>query len=111
MERLDILLNDRSSPLISTLASLSKYASQKLPENLEAYRATVKDGDIINEAVDLNRMINDYRSLNLTEDKLKSMEAQLDLLEVEIKAKQNEVGHEIDQQAYQKWVQSSKDSA
>ena len=61
LERMDILLNDRSSPLMSTLAGLSRYSTQKLPEDLEAYRATLKDGDIISEAVDLNRMINDYR--------------------------------------------------
>ena len=61
LERLDILLNDQSSPLMSTIASLAKYSTQKLPEDLDAYRATLKDGDIIDEAVDLNRIINDYR--------------------------------------------------
>ena len=61
LERLDILLNDQSSPLMSTIASLAKYSTQKLPEDLDAYRATLKDGDIIDEAIDLNRIINDYR--------------------------------------------------
>ena len=75
LQKLDVLLNDQSSPLLSTLRSCSKYVHDKLPETLEAYRSTVKDGDILNNAVDVNLMINDYRALNSTEDTVKKMEA------------------------------------
>ena len=77
LHKLDVLLNDQGSPLVSTLRTCSKYVHEKLPETLEAYRSTVKDGDIISNAVDVNLMINDYRSLNKTEDTVKQMEAQL----------------------------------
>lgn len=76
LEKADLLLNDSSSPLLSNLKALKKYATQKLPDSIDEYRSTIKNGDIIDEPVDLNVMINDYQALNNTEDHLKKMEDQ-----------------------------------
>ncbi len=70
LEKMDVLLNDSSSPILSNLRASSKYATQKLPETLEEYRATVEGGDVIRNPVDLNVIINDYQSLNKTESEL-----------------------------------------
>lgn len=70
IDKVDVLLNDQSSPLLSNLRAASKYATQKLPQTIEEYRATVKDGNIVREPVDLNMIINDYRTICKTEDKL-----------------------------------------
>ena len=74
---MDILLNDASSPIVSTVRASSKYATQKLPETLDGYRATVKNGDILKDPVDLNVIINDFRDLGKTEDHLKDVNAAL----------------------------------
>ena len=73
---MDILLNDASSPIVSTVRASSKYATQKLPETFDGYQATFKNG-IMKEAVDLNVIINDFRSLGKTEDHLKDVDAAL----------------------------------
>lgn len=41
LHKLDVLLKDQSSPLMSTLRSCGKYVNEKLPETLDAYRSTV----------------------------------------------------------------------
>lgn len=66
IDKLDKLLNDSSSPIMSTIRSTSKYSVNKLPETIEEYRTTVKDGDFIDNPVDLNRIINDYRNIGQT---------------------------------------------
>ncbi len=77
LEKADLLLNDQSSPLISKLRALSKYATQKLPDTIDGYRATLKDGNILDQPVDLNVMINDYQSLTKSEEQLAKMDTQL----------------------------------
>ena len=37
MQKLDLLLNDSRSPIISTLVDTSKYKQNKLPEDVEDY--------------------------------------------------------------------------
>jgi hypothetical protein len=37
MQKLDLLLNDNRSPIISTLIDTSKYKQNKLPENVIDY--------------------------------------------------------------------------
>ena len=46
LEKVDLLLNDRSSPILSNLRASSKYATQELPPTLDEYRATIDGGDI-----------------------------------------------------------------
>jgi len=66
---------------MSTLNSCRKYVFHKLPETLDAYRATVKDGDITNQPIDLNRMINDYQAINKTKTQLSEMDSDLNTIE------------------------------
>jgi len=80
-----VLLNHQSSPILSNLQSSSRYATEKLPETIDEYRSTVKNGETADESVDLNRIINDFRSLGKTEDQLielktalKKVDAKLD---------------------------------
>jgi len=108
LEKSDILLNDFSSPLMSKLSALQKYSTQKLPETIDEYRATIKNGDILQEPVDLNVMINDYRSLNNTEDQLKRVETQLNQVEQLLNSKQKKVEQMVEKKAYDAWLSQAK---
>lgn len=109
LDRADILLNDKSSPLISNLRALSKYATQKLPETIDGYRAQVKNGDIINQPVDLNVMINDYRALNKTEEQLSKMNDQLSSVEARMVEQESSVKSLAEKREYDAWVKSSQE--
>ena len=54
LDKMDILLNKASSPIVSNLKASDRYTTQKLPETLDEYRMTVKGGDVLNQPVDLN---------------------------------------------------------
>ena len=77
IDKMDILLSDPSSPIISNMRSSSKYATQKLPETIDEYRSLLTDGDITNEPVDLNVIINDYRNMNKVDDHLQTINSTL----------------------------------
>jgi len=81
VEKAEVLLKDQSSPLLGNIRALKKYATQKLPETIDEYRETVDRGDIIDQPVDLNTMINDYIKLNRTEETLRTMEQEFDKVE------------------------------
>jgi len=59
------------------LRSSSKYATQKLPPTLDEYRATVKDGNIVDKPLDLNVIINDYQKMGKSEEHLMDVDKTL----------------------------------
>ena len=68
LEKVERLLTDSSSPIMSALRSSSKYSVDKLPDTFDEYRATLKDGDVLSKPLDLNRIINDYNQMGKTEE-------------------------------------------
>lgn len=62
---------------MSTLRATSKYSVDKLPETIDEYRSTVKNGDILRNSVDLNRIINDYKTVGKTADTISEIETTL----------------------------------
>lgn len=62
---------------MSTLRATSKYSVDKLPKTIDEYRSTVKNGDILRNSVDLNRIINDYKTVGKTADTISEIETTL----------------------------------
>lgn len=62
---------------MSTLRATSKYSVDKLPETIDEYRSTVKNDDILRNSVDLNRIINDYKTVGKTADTISEIETTL----------------------------------
>ena len=79
-----MLLSEGSSPILSSLRASSKHATKPLPGTLDSYRASLKDGDILHQPVDLNAMINEYRGLIKTEDHLTAASSTLDQVEKQL---------------------------
>ena len=109
LQKAELLLNDASSPLISNLRALSKYATQKLPETIDGYRAQIKDGNILEQPVDLNVMINEYGALTKSEEQLTKMDAQLSQVEATMAEKKSLLKTKAEKKAYQAWKNKARE--
>ena len=68
----------------------------------------MQDGNIVKEAVDLNVIINDYRTLCKTEDKIKDIEAALSEAQKTLKAKETGIKDKASRKQYEQWLEESK---
>lgn len=75
LDKIELLLTDPSSPLVSTLKGTSKYSTSKLPETLDAYRATVDSGDLMASPVDLNSIIRDHQNITKLDSEVEHINA------------------------------------
>ena len=103
-----MLLNDSSSPILSNLRQSSKYSTQKLPETIDEYRSTVKDGDILKQPVDLNEIINDYRTLCKTEDHLHTVQNTLHSVEKMLSKKQDTIKSGVLKASFDEFMDEAK---
>jgi hypothetical protein len=108
LDKLEVLLNDSSSPILSNLRQSSKYSTQKLPETIDEYRSTVIDGDILNTPVDLNEIINDYRTLCKTEDHLTAVKKTLEKVTKILTKKESGVKNDLLKGSFDKFMDKAK---
>ena len=109
LDKMDVLLNNSSSPILSNLRASSKYATQKLPRTLEEYRATIDGGDIVRAPVDLNAIINDYQALGKTESELTKIKETLEEAQTQLKEEKENLYAQTTKKNYENWLKSSRE--
>lgn len=82
MQKLDLLLNDSRSPIISTLVDTSKYKQNKLPEDVNDY---YKDSEsYTRNALDLGAYERDLEKLSILQEEVVRIEKTVDLIDKKV---------------------------
>jgi len=69
----------------------------------------VKNGDILNNAVDLNRIINDYKTVGKTADTVSEIEKTLGRIEKSLSQKQKKLKEKASKDSYDQFMQEAKE--